>query len=325
MPIKIKAIPAAILLLGFVAVPALCGQPKAVNNQQTPLHKNYFAIPVAVKPAKGCSLTKTPNGAADKTKKISLEASELHMSSAELLAQLSNGCLKKEKMEIKSRSSFIWNGDPTELLKVFQTSGKTVVGKWVLIVDRGESCWMVTAIYNAKDQKASQLALDMVHTAAWQRRAVSAETVAEGDGFLLGGVKTEATPFHIAGFRQGSLVYTKDGQIPTKDPDQALFVISRLSDEYVPAERREAFSEARLAEIERGAKLDVISKTAENVNGLPAVVTVAYTDSKPPALIYQATIFKASKVISLVGIARQNTTKCLESFHKLTASYREER
>ena len=322
MRIKYKALSAAVLLLGFTAFPAFSAEaPKVIEVAKSPLHKNYFEIPVAVVPRAGYNFKKTESGAADNAKKVSLDAVLLHMPYTRLLEEIANDCLKKENMEVKSRSSFIWNGSAAELLKIFQPSGKTVIGKWVLIVDRGaDTCWMISGAYSAKDAAAAQAVLDTLKSAWWPSDDTAQQAVS---GTLLANVKTEETPFRIAGFRQDSLIYTKDGRIPTQDPDQALYVISHVSGAYIPSEKRESFAAEHIAEVERGAKLEIISQTQESINGLPAIVTVAYTEGEPQSLIYQAAVFKASRVTMLVGIARRNIPQNLESFHKLTASYRE--
>lgn len=321
MRIEYKAPLAAFLLLGLTAFPAFsAGAPKVIDVVKSPLHKSLFEIPVAVVPRAGYNFKKTDSGVADNGKKVSLDAVLLHMPYTRLLDEITNDCLKKENMEVKSRAPFIWNGSSAELLKIFQPSGKVVIGKWVLIVDRGaNACWMISGAYNAKDAKAAQAVLDTIKSAWWPVDA----TPPVAAGTLPANVDTKGTPFRIAGFRQDSLIYTKDGHIPTQDGDQALFVISRFSGEYIPAEKREPFAEKHIAEVERGAKLEIISQTQETINGLPAIVTVAYTESDPRALIYQAAVFKSSKVTLLVGIARGNISKNLESFHKLTASYNE--
>lgn len=196
-----------------------------------------------------------------------------------------------------------------------------MIGKWVLIVDRGaDTCWMISGAYSAKDAAAAQAVLDTLKSAWWPSDDTAQQAVS---GTLLANVKTEETPFRIAGFRQDSLIYTKDGRIPTQDPDQALYVISHVSGAYIPSEKRESFAAEHIAEVERGAKLEIISQTQESINGLPAIVTVAYTEGEPQSLIYQAAVFKASRVTMLVGIARRNIPQNLESFHKLTASYSE--
>ena len=157
------------MLLGFTVFPASgASVPKAMDVAKSPLHKNYFEIPVAVVPRAGYNFKKTESGVADNAKKVSLDAVLLHMPYTRLLDEITNDCLKKGNMEVKSRSSFIWNGSAAELLKIFQPNGKTVIGKWVLIVDRGaDTCWMISGAYNAKDTKAAQAMLATIKSSWW--------------------------------------------------------------------------------------------------------------------------------------------------------------
>ena len=70
MRIKYKALSAALLLLGFTALPAFSAEtPKVIEVAKSPLHKNYFEIPVAVVPRAGYNFKKTESGAADNAKK----------------------------------------------------------------------------------------------------------------------------------------------------------------------------------------------------------------------------------------------------------------
>ena len=157
-------------------------------------------------PRAGYNFKKTESGVADNAKKVSLDAVLLHMPYTRLLDEITNDCLKKGNMEVKSRSSFIWNGSAAELLKIFQPNGKTVIGKWVLIVDRGaDTCWMISGAYNAKDTKAAQAMLDTIKSSWWPADGTGRPAAA---ATLPANVNTKGTPFRIAGFRQDSLIYT---------------------------------------------------------------------------------------------------------------------
>lgn len=320
---RFKHVTAAAMLALMVAVnpQSLWAGAKTINVTKNALHRDFFTVPVSIIPRAGFSFKKTDAGIADTAKKICLDGSVINLSYDKFLDELTSGSAGKGKIDIKSRSSFIWNGDRAELLKIFQPGAGVTMGKWVLIIDRGENvCWMITGAYNSADAKASEAVLAMMTSAYWPERETAEEETALP---LPGNIDTSRTPFKIAGFRQGSLVYTKDGAIPTKDADQALFVLSRLQSDYIIGDKRIEFANAKINTIERGAKLDIISQTKETVGDIPAVITVAYTADKEPALIYQAALFKNSGVVLMVGIARKNTAKNLDIFHQLTASFKE--
>lgn len=313
---------ALILSLSLFAHPALSSDaPKVINVEKTPRHREFFEIPAALALPDGYSFVKTDSGIADKKKKIALEASLVHIPCAELLEEIKNDCLKEKKMEVKSQSSFIWNGDRAELIKLFQAGGKTTVGKWVLLVERGGATWMISAAYSAKDANASQAALDIIKTAWWQQGKTD-DTAFESAPAV---PDTSGTPFHAADFRSNTLILTKDGKLPTQAPDKALFVVSEAAEARYTEERREAFAKEHLSAVEPGAELEIISNEKKILNGNPAIVTVAYaTSEEQRKLIYQAALFRMSKVALFVGIACGNTAENLEYFSKLTDLYTSE-
>lgn len=312
---------AFLLILFSFALPGFSSDaPKVINVEKTPQHREFLEIPVSLSLKDGYSFVKTESGVADKKKKMAIEGSLVHIPYEKLLEEIKNDCLKEKNMEVKSQSSFIWNGDRAELLKIFRTGGKTTVGKWVLIVERGAETWMISAAYSAKDANASQEALDMIKSAWWQQG--NAESTAASAPLL---PDMSGTPFRAADFRSDTLIFTKDGKLPTQDPDKAIFVVSEVAEARYTQERREAFAKEHLAAIEPGSVLEVISSEEETLIGVPAMITVAYAVSgEQKKLIYQAALFRMSKVTVLVGIACGNTAENLEYFRKLTDLYTSE-
>lgn len=321
MKTAIKIIGAALMLSLAAIVASAENGPREINVERVAIHKSFFDIPVELVPRAGYNFKKIENGVTDSVKKVTFTASELHTPFSKLMEQMTEERLKQSNIEVKTRYSFIWNGKPAELLKIFQPSGKNIIGKWVLIIDCDyESCWMVSGAYDAKDNIAAEAVLETLKTAWWPETEVPRRAVF---GTLMARTDPSGTPFRIAGFRQDSLIYTKDGLIPTKSPDGALYVITSVDTGYIPAERRMYYAGDHLSEIERGAKLEIISQTQEMINGYPAIVTVAYTDGEPQSLVYQAVVFRAAEVTLLVGIAKADTAENLNCFNRLTASYSE--
>ena len=60
--------------------------------------------------------------------------------------------LKKVGLELKSKTDFLWNKTSATLLKVFQAGEYSVIGKWVLLLDKGEKSWMISSSYDSKNQ-----------------------------------------------------------------------------------------------------------------------------------------------------------------------------
>lgn len=309
----------SLFVLIFVCQPALAA-PKTINTQRTASHVSVFTVPVWFAPTAGFTLESVSGSCCvDKKKKVSLEASELRVPYDKLLDEFSGENLKKAGMELKMRSEFIWNGSKAVLMKAFQRGKKSVMGKWLLIVDRGESAWMISGLYDAKDSARSEAVLSMIKTLYWDK--------AGSDGasrFMapFGSVETGSTAFKLAGIRQDAFVYTRDGVIPTKSPDGALFVVSRLLDTQLMPEGRINFAKRNLNAIEPGCELEIVSEGEVMTDGLPGVEITAYTKNEPKKLVYQTILFDTTSSHVMVGIARGDSVDALEMFHRLAAGYK---
>ncbi len=307
------------MLFAFVAISAAyADEPKIINTGKTDAHQSIFEIPVYIVPATGLNLTKTRDGCVDKLKKVSIEGSQIRVAYRALLEEFNEQNLKKAGVDLKLKSEFIWNGTPATLLKVFQKSRTSVMGKWILIIDRGQDTWMINGLYEAKDPKRGEAVLSMLKSVCWDAEDENAALL-----MPLGNVTAEGTPLRLAGLRQGAFVYTKDGSLPTKSEDGSLFVVSRQRDTCVGLDKQARFAKERLAQIEKGRKFEIISEKNIIIDGLNGIELVAYTEEKPKDLIYQTLLFDYKDSHVLVGIARGNAPENLDIFHKLAESYKQ--
>ena len=291
---------------------------KDVATAKSDRHVQLFDLPLWIAPAKGYALEKVSRSCcADVKKKLSLEASELQVPFARLLAEFSPERLRSAGVSLKSRSRYVWNGSDAALLKVFQQKGKTVVGKWLLLIDRGEKSWMVSGLFDPRDASRSQAVLEMLKSVCWDEEQADARHAMLPSGF----VKIEGTPFKLAGIRQDAFVYTKDGALPTKSPDGALFVVSRLPESRYTDDERLAFAKKNLEEVENGKPLEIVSQKELAAGGLPGVELAAYTALEPKKLVYEAMLFDAAETCVMVGLSRVDSLETIEQFHRLAASY----
>lgn len=308
------------LLIVMLVASVASAEPIIKNTKKTQSHVSVFTVPVWFVPKKGFTFERISGSCcADRKKKISIEASELRVPYARLLDEFSNEKLKEAGVALKMRSVYVWNGSNAVLMKVFQRKGKSVMGKWLLIVDRGDSSWMISGLYNAKDVSHAKAVLSMMETIFWENVGdESARYVAP-----LGNVDTGSTPFKLAGIRQDAFVYTKDGAIPTKSPDGALFVLSRLIDTQImtDGEGPMNFAKRHLKGIVPDSELEIVSEIEVMVDSMPGVEIIAYTQSEPKKLVFQTILFDSMSNHVMVGIAREDSSDALEMFHRLVAGY----
>jgi hypothetical protein len=293
---------------------------KIITTHKSDKHAALFGVPVWIAPANGYSFAQVSRSCcADAKKKISLEASELEVPYAKLLAEFTPARLKNAGVTLKSRARFVWNGAAATLMKAYQKNSGAAVGKWLLIIDRGEKSWMISGIFAPKDEERGKAVLQMLKTVCWD--GASEEEARQQALLPTGSIRTEGTPFTLAGIRQDAFIYTKDAKLPTKSPDGALFVLSRLLETRFTDDDRLAFAKQNLEDVENGKPLEIVSQGVIAAGGLSGVEITAYTADGHAKLIYEAMLFDAGETCVMVGISRGDALDTLAQFRQLSAGY----
>lgn len=306
-----------LLLLVLLAGGAAAEGPKEINTEKSPLHRSVFPMPVYVILPENFSFINTQAGCVDKVKKVSLEASVIRLPYSALLDEFNEENLKKANMELKMKNEFVWKGSSAMLMKIFQKTGSSLVGKWTLVVDRGEECWMINGLYPATDQMRGEAVLKTIKSAYWEsEKSSSSPEIPQGN------VDVYGTPLKLAGLLDGAVVYTKDGFLPTKKGDGSLFVVSRLSNTFVTLDKQPGFAKERMQMIEKGEKVDIISEKEVMIDGLTGIEIVGYTAGEQKKLIYQTMLFDGKNSHVMVGIAKSAIPENLDLFHSTAETFK---
>lgn len=314
------------LAMAATAANISCAEaPRMITTEKTAQHKEIFEIPLYVALPQKSTLEKTSTGAVDRQSQITLDASVLYTPLNSLKAEFTEEKLRERGVELKSSSEFIWNGSRATLMKVFKPlSGGKIKGQWILLIDRKDHSWMINGAYDAKSQRGSQEVLSIMRTAWWDLAEVPLSDVVS----VSGGIDTSGTPFRLAKVTSGALIYTKDGRLPTKSADGAIFVASRVNNLYVSPEKRAAFAREKCSEAALGNDLKLISENSYERDGTSFFEIVATADSEEEeTLVCQTMLFGRAKDFNvMVGIAhaendanikyfKRLTEKCISKFH----------
>lgn len=300
---KISGIVSFLLLL-FLAVGCSSAEEEALQLcvEKSVCHRDVFDMPVLIVLPENCSFSKTRSGCADRAKKISFEASVIRLPFPALLNEFNEMNLDAAEMELKMKSEFVLNGSSAVLMKIFQKKGSGTIGKWTLIIDRGKECWMLNGLYPAKDPVRGEAVLKTIKSAYWEEVTSSSPAPM----MAVGRIEDRRVPLKLAGLRDGAIVYTKDGLLPTQSEDGSLFVLSRLSNVLVTPDKRAAFARERFGMIEGGESVGIISEKETTVDGLHGYEIVGSTSCDEKKLIYQMMLFDGTNSHVMVGIARSD-------------------
>jgi hypothetical protein len=305
----------AVLAAALFSAPAFAGG-KTITTELTPEHKQVFSIPVYMNFSPQFTFTSTDEGCADESAGIAFEGSELHASYDRIVENFSKDKLALEGLDLRSRFDITLNGARAALFKIYNGSGKAVVGKWALLIDRKDRCWMISGTYDASSAADSDAVVAMLKTAYWDKDAPNTLRIN-----TVGRIRSGVAHFRYAGTEQGAVIFTKDGNLPTAAEDGATFIVSREADRPVPDEQREKFAEDRLALIEKGVPLEIEVKDPLKIAGLHGFKHIAYAKDEAKTLIYQVTLFDNTGCTTMVGMANGEKEKNIKLFNKLASTY----
>ena len=302
----------------FFASAAFCADNMTrVDVAKTASHVAFFDIPVYIAPAAGVRFSRTETGCADAAKRISLEASQLRVSYDLITEDFSDDSLKKNGIEVKLRVEIVLNGSRATLIKAFQRSGKSTLGKWILLIDRGGvDTWMINGLYDSKDQRNGQAVLNMLRSAWWDEEGSDAL-----NGVASASIRADGTPFRLACLQHNAVVYTKDGKLPTKSADGAMLVVSQEHCTPLLQKEMSEFAKERMKLIEKDRDIEIVSERDVYVDGLRGVELVAYSCGEASSLVYQMALFDGEICRIIVGMARAGVIENLETFRMLAESY----
>jgi len=304
--------------VSFFASAAFCAENMTrVDVTKTASHVALFDIPVYIAPAAGVRFSRTETGCADAANRISLEASQLRVPYDLITEDLSDDSLKKNGIEVKLRSEFLLNGSRATLIKAFQRSGKSTLGKWILLIDRGGAgTWMINGLYDSKDQRNGQAVLDMLRSVWWDEEGPDALNATAPLS-----IRTDGTPFRLACLQQNAIVYTKDGKLPTESADGAMLVVSQEQCTPLLQKEMSVFAKERMKLVEKDKDIEIVSERDVCVDGLRGIELVACTGEETSRLVYQMALFDRDSCSIIVGMAHAGVIENLETFRMLAESY----
>lgn len=136
-------------------------------------------------------------------------------------------------------------------------------------------------------------------------------------------IHVEGTPFRFARSVTGSLLYSTDGEVPTKAADKAVVLVASAKAAVAPAARKQ-FSLDRLKKLPRGNAVSTKSVTPITVARLSGyeIVGEGRDTGNNKQLVYQAVLFDESGgYYLLVGTAIHNEEANLAHFRTITKGF----
>lgn len=134
-------------------------------------------------------------------------------------------------------------------------------------------------------------------------------------------INTKDTDFKPTKYIAGSLIYTTEGKIPTEKP--TLIVGNSLTK--VSPQNQKKYAEERLKNLPGGEQSitnEINEISIDHLKGFE-IVAIGKTKDDKPELIYQVMLFSENGAyFIIVGQAKEDFDKNLDSFRKITKTFR---
>lgn len=281
---------------------------------QTERHKPVPGTNISLVPPTGFSPAARFPGFQNEKAGASIMVTELPSSLQATTEGFTPSALQAKGMQLMDKQSIEFGGGKaTYLVLSQQAQGQTYL-KQVLLFGDSQKTVMINGIYpEASKALEKDIKAALVSTSYMQGRNTDPLAAAK---FRL---NVSGTPFRFAKNVTGSLIYSTDGEVPTKAPDKAAIVVANAHSAVAPMSRRQ-FCLERLKKLPRGTSITAKSITPVTVDKMSGyeIVGEGKDGSNNKQLVYQAMLFdEAGGYYLFVGTAIQNFEANLAHFRTI--------
>ncbi len=231
--------------------------------------------------------------------------------------------LKARGITLKSSENISIDGSKGILINLTQTAYGIEFSKWIVAFGNEQETKMVTATFpKNRSAKLSPILKSVVLTAKHDT------TPPPALGSNLGFKIIPSPKVKLTRVIAKALMYTKDGSIPAKSPEDPLFIVARSFSEVEIGDKKE-FSTRRISQQNSIKVNSVISTDRIVIDGLDGYEIIAEakdTASDTPITIYQTMLFDKKSYILIQGIVGTNILdQYLPEFKAMARSFTQQK
>lgn len=224
--------------------------------------------------------------------------------------------LKMKGMTLIKKQTIDFKNSKATFFNVTQSANETNYFKQILVFGDAQQTILVSGIYPEVSKSIEPIIKEALLSTVYDQS--QNENPLDAAIFT---VDTSNTDFKLIKYMSGSLLYSTDGKIPTEKP----ILIVGNSIGKVPTQNRKKYAEERLKKLPNGNQ-SIIKQineiTIDNLNGYE-IIANGKTKNNIPELIYQAMLFNdKGDYYMIVGQTKENFEKYLETFKKITKTFK---
>jgi hypothetical protein len=226
--------------------------------------------------------------------------------------------LQTRGVHLQSKEDVTIDGQSGAILRATQSANGVEYAKWIVVFGNDDQTRIVTANFPATNEKLEKSLRSVVLSARLDSTPPkTADT--EPEFTLNSSTKLKRAPQGMGKF----LVYTSDGTMPTRSPEDPLF-IAAPSMSRARIEDKRKFSTERMFKTAHTKVSAIVSHKPIVIDGLDGFEAIAdATDEKTetPLLLYQVILFDGGSYIVMQGlVGRQDRDESLSEFKALARS-----
>lgn len=224
--------------------------------------------------------------------------------------------LKTKGMTLIDKQIIDFNNSKATLAKVSQQANGITYFKQILVFGDSKNTVFVNGIYpEASKNIEAEIKKSLLSTSYNENQK---DNPLDAVAFK---IDVSGTDFKLAKYMAGSLMFTTDGQIPTKNP--SLIVGNSISK--VSAENQKQYCIERLKKLPRGElnkPKEINPIQIDNLQGYEIVADGKDKDSKEE-LIYQVMLFnEQGDYFIIIGLATEDRENNLKSFRNIAKTFK---
>lgn len=221
--------------------------------------------------------------------------------------------LKSRGMTLTNDSQVAYDQSQARLLELSQTANGILYLKQILIFGNEQQTILVTGTYpeTTKEQAATirNAILSVEHNQDQNDNPFDPVTFT---------IDVPASDFKLAKYLMGSLIYTRDGQLPS---DKAMFVAGNSISKVNIPDRKE-YSLERLKSLPEGESIVVQEISPVELNGLTGFAILA-DNTNDNSRIYQVMLYNnTNDYYILLGVDKEHKDENLSTFKRIFETFK---
>jgi hypothetical protein len=299
------------------------GQPKndsKIQNSLTPEHVNIKGTKISVIPPNGWTVASNFNGFQQTGSSSSLMVVEIPGPFEEVSKGLTEEGLKTQGVILDKKRTVTVNGYSGLYVVAKQFAYETMFGKYILVFGNDQTTFIINGMFPRDFEKelGSAVEKSMLSVVYEPNKEINPLKSVNFE------IDVSNSKFKFAQMMSNTLLYTADGNVPTKSDDKTtLMVGTSLGKIKMEDEKQYAINRMKqYPSIKNIESKQINSITIDDISGYEIIANGIDSKTGEPEMIYQIMLFSDNAYYLIVGVANTEFEENIELFKKIGKTFK---